>query len=257
MEKLGFFRFALVASNGVALVSYPQNQQLEQESLEIIAKLDQSLPISVVEKSNLVFTSQINRFAIFIVATDSSVDADSCGDFLNALKKKWVNLYGRDQLSPNEIVDNTFESYIESLISEFNSDRKEQNSTEENKNSINEEENKEDDEPIPEIKLDHGRQTPVMITEIEDPTISREKPLLARDSSQEISINHNENGELPLTFPQEHFDETLASLRLKICWQRYKCLVIILILVIIASILAILWICGGFSLSKCVKTKKE
>ena len=62
MEKLGLFRFSLVSSNGVSLVSYPKNDALEMESLEIISKLDHSLPISVVEKSNLVFTSQINNF---------------------------------------------------------------------------------------------------------------------------------------------------------------------------------------------------
>ena len=251
MEKLGLFRFSLVSSNGVSLVSYPKNDALEMESLEIISKLDHSLPISVVEKSNLVFTSQINNFAIFLVATDPTVDADSCGDFLSSLKKKWISIYGREEKTKNDITDNTIELFIKELIEDYNLDRKEM------KNNENNNENEDDNEPIPEIKLDEGRQTTIKITEIEDPKTSREKPLLSMDNSAEIPLHHDDRNELPLTFPQEHFDETLATLRIKICWQRYKCVVIILILIIIVCIIAILFLCGGFTFEKCLNTTKE
>ena len=250
MEKVGLFRFSVVSSNGVSLVSYPKNSDLENDALEIISKLDLSLPISVVEKSNLVFTSQINNFAVFLVATDPTVDADSCGDFLSSLKKKWISIYGREEITQNDIKDNSFETFMKDLLEDYNLDRKEE------QKSQTHNENDDDNEPVPEIILDEGRQTPIRITEIEDPKTSREKPLLGRDGSTEIHI-HEENNELPLTFPQEHFDEALASLRLKICWQRYKCVIIILILIILVCIVAIFFLCGGFSFDKCFNTKKK
>ena len=244
MEKTGYFRFALVTNGNSPVVFSPSDESLKSEALEVVSKIDSSLPISVVEKEKYIFTSQPYQYATFTVVTDKSVDADSCGDFLREMRKKWSALYGREMPDAAVFQNGEYQDFIEKLIENSNSDRKE--FVEKAENS--------DDEEAPEIILKDGEHG-IKVTEIEDPKTEREAPLL-NDSQNEITLKNGEHSDLPLTFPQEHFDESMATLRVKICWQRYRCVIIIGAALFALLVIAFLILCDGFSF-KCFKKQSK
>lgn len=235
MEKIGLFRFGAVSIDTKILSQYPRDDVLiDTETANLLDKLDKSFPISVVEKRSHLYTVRSDKAANYIVMTDKAVDTSSCGAFLSELKKLWLAFYDSDSNKmTDEEIETTFDPKIKELIAKYNKDRKEEEQPEEPDH--------------PEIILDEHKLPvdPDPVVRLED---SREEHLLP---------NNEQNTDLTITFNQEHYDESLTHLRLKICWQRHKIAILITIFIIVVSIIVMILICGGFNVSQCITKSKS
>ncbi|EAY20566.1 hypothetical protein TVAG_239400 [Trichomonas vaginalis G3] len=234
MDKKGLFRYGAVSHETKVLTQHPRGDFLVDNDINsLLNTLEKSFPISVIEKQSRLYTIRSDKTANYIVMTDKSVDTASCGAFLSDLKKLWNSFSAiEENVSKEDSIPDKFDGQIKDLIEKYNKDR------------IEDTEDKQND--IPEIILDEHK----LPTIDPDPVVtleeSREEPLLGSDATPDLTI----------TFNQEHYDESLTHLRIKICWQRHKITILIALFVIIVSIVIILIACGGFNIQSCISHQK-
>ena len=213
--KTGIFKVGIITYKGTILSIYPNDDTtLTNEIKPIISKLDVTNPISVIEKKDFLFTSLTDRNSIsYIIISDKEVDSNHCGSFLTSLKQKWLTKYGIESTNFIEFQKN---QEFGEIISEL---------------LIKENQGR--------ISINNQNQN----EKIDGPIIE----------SNEINIEENDQVKLPLTFPSDHYSESVTQLKIKICWQKYKCLFLTLLILIIIIILLIIIYCPDLNLLKCYK----
>jgi hypothetical protein len=207
------FKFALVARGPISLAKYPKDDaDLYDKTLKILRKLDPSAPFSVVEQQNLLFTTSTTQDGLsFVCICDKNVETRRVGQFLNALKSKWIQSYGATLADiPQDGKDDEFQPSLKDLIDHYNT------------------------------LCPPAGEVPPSPRDPEVPSGPAQFEPMAR-------LIHEE----PDIVEEARPDESLAGLRVRIWWQRYGRKVLIVIGLVIFIYLLFAWYCGDLTLAKC------
>jgi len=224
MSNFGYFKVAIVSKDGAIISAYPHDDEsLINELRTIVRKLDPTCPISVVEKANHVVTAITDRNSVtYAVITDIEVESSHCASFLNLLKQKWYSKYGNEE---QNFTENEKNDEFGPLISEL-------------------------------LRNENVGRVPIVKSNA--PSIdSNEVPTIELRNGEDTVSGDPESLKLPLTFPTDHYSENMFALRAKIICQRYRCLIIFVILFVLVILLALWILCPGFDFVSCINPKKK
>jgi hypothetical protein len=211
------FRFALVARGTTSLAKYPvDDPDLYGKAIAMLRKLDPNAPFSVVEQQHLLFTASTTQDGVsFICLCETNVETRRVGQFLSNLKSKWFQSYGPAASEMAEdSKDDEFQTQLKDLIDHYNQICPPIPAT---------------DEPAPAPLPEVGE------IELRDP------------DEGVIHITGADPG-VAETF---HDDGSLTRLRLRILWQRYRCKVLFVIVLIVWLYILVAWYCGDATLAQC------
>ena len=218
------FKYALVARGSVPLAEFPRNStDIHEKSMKILSKLDPSAPFSVVEQQNLVFTASTTKDGLsFVCLCDKSVETRRVGQFLSALKSKWMQTYGPASADFQQgEKDSEFGPQMQELLNHYN-------------------------ELVPPPPPEEEPQRDPESLEVVEERDETPKNPFALDV---IADDEHQPG-LPPGFEQDR-EGSLVGLKIRIWWGRHKWHVLIVLGLIVWVYIVLAFYCQDATLVKC------
>jgi hypothetical protein len=167
----------------------------------------------VVEQHNLLFTASTTQSGLsFVCLCEKNVETRRVGQFLTNLKSRWIQTYGS---ASSELAEASKDSEFRAQLKDL---------------------------------IDHYNEICPPTTPAEEPTPPQpqQQPQSPQPLPEVAAIELRDTD--PETFRE---DGSLAGLRMKIWWQRYRCKVFFVIGLIVWLYVLFAWYCGDPTLAKC------